>query len=381
MMHKGVGYRVHNGCMPDQTMDTDEIQRGLEQIGLSSYQSQAYTTLLDHGALPAIDVAKRSSIPASRIYDVLADLEQKGYIETFERKDKRHARAREPSEVVDGLRHVSEHLSDTAQEIENIWEYSTLQDHRLVLFEQVDSVLDQAEKLVRSADASVDVAATPAQYYRLQEAMAHARDSDVVVRVSLEGVTETRIETEQSVTEIRRRQIPGPFVAVVDRTHTCFAPNERAPVSYGIVLDDRILSFVFHWYFQTCLWAVCEPIYRRSGDDLTYVSTEEFVRDVFPFWRSGAILPVTVDGRDIETGERRTETGIMTDISYPSMDLSSADPPTYGELASDLTLVVENESGRHLVGGWGAVWEDIEAEQVTLYSSESVFTPPIFGQP
>ena len=356
-------------------MDTEEIRRGLETIGLSSYQSRVYTTLLEHGVLPAVDVAKRSSVPSSRIYDVLADLEQEGYIETFEREDKRHARAKEPSEVVDGLRHESEHLSDTAQGIENIWEQSTLQDHRLVLFEQVDSALEQAESLIREADSSVAVAATPAQYYRLKEAMAKARENGAVVDVSLEGFDENPIDTDQPVTEIRRRSIPGPFVAVIDRTHTCFAPNERAPSSYGIVLDDSILSLVFHWYFQTCLWSVCEPAYRRGEDELRYVSMEEFVRDVFPFWRSGAIIPVTVHGTDTESGGARTVSGVVTDLVYPEMDLSDNDPPAYGKLAGQLTLVVENNDGRHAIGGWGAVWEDVEAEQIVLHGSNVVLSP------
>jgi sugar-specific transcriptional regulator TrmB len=115
-------------------MDTEEIRQGLERIGLSSYQSRAYTTLLEHGALPAVEVAKRSSIPTSRIYDVLTDLEREGYIETFERADKRHARTTEPSDVVDGLRHASEHLSTTAESIEEDWERESLEDHRLVRF-------------------------------------------------------------------------------------------------------------------------------------------------------------------------------------------------------------------------------------------------------
>lgn len=355
-------------------MDTDEIRRGLERMGLSSYQSRAYTTLLEHGALPAVDVARRSSIPSSRIYDVLTDLEREGYIETFERQDKRHARAKEPSEVVDGLRHASEHLSETAEGIEEAWEQATLSDHRLVLFEQVDSAVDQAESLIREATGSVFVAAIPSQYYRLTGALAEARENGAVVHVSLEGIDADRIDSEQPADEIRHRSIPGPFVTIVDRTHTCFAPNERA-ADYGLVLDDDILSLVFHWYFETCLWAVYEPVYRHPGDDVRYVSTEAFVRDVFPLWRAGAVVPVTVHGTDVETGEPRAVSGRLADVYYPGIDVTDDRPPSYGQLAGRLTVAVENDGGRHLVGGWGAVWEDIEAERIVLHGSAVVFPP------
>ncbi|MCU4802187.1 TrmB family transcriptional regulator [Halobacteria archaeon HArc-gm2] len=356
-------------------MNTEAIQRGLQTIGFNSYQAQAYAALLEHGALPAIDVAKRSGVPGSRIYDVLADLEREGYVETFEREDRRYARAGEPSDVVDGLRDTSERLSAAAEDIEDGWEQATLRDHRIALFDRVDAVLDQAESLVRAAETSVDVAATPAQYYGLQEAMREARENGAVVRVSVEGLGDDAVGSEQPATAIRRRQIPGPFVALVDRTHICFAPNERAPASYGMVFNDDILAFVFHWYFQLCLWSVCEPVYRRAEAEYTYVSMEEFVRDVYPFWRAGSLVPVTVVGVDTDTGEKREVTGVLADVVYPEHDLGSDDPPTYGELASLVTLVVESDDGRHLVGGWGAVYEDVEAEQIVFHSSELVLPP------
>lgn len=356
-------------------MDTTAIERGLERMGLSSYKAQVYATLLDHGALPAVEIARRSSVPRSRIYDVLTDLEQEGYIETFEREDKRHARAAEPSAVVDDLRRVGDSLTETAEQIEDVWERSSLHDHALGLFDGVGSVLTQVESLVREADTSVSVAATPAQYYQLREALARASENGALVRVSVEDIDGTDIDTEQPVTELRSRAIPGPFVAVVDRTHACFAPNERAPVSYGMVVNDSILSFVFHWYYQTCLWSVCERVYRADSEDRAYASLEGFVRDVFPLWRAGSLVPVTVEGCDIDTGEARTERGTLTAIQYPEMELREPSAPSYDDLASHLTLVVENEAGSHRIGGWGAVYEDVEAERIVLHGSEVVLPP------
>lgn len=355
--------------------DHAELQAGLERIGLSSYQAEAYTTLLEHGVLPAVDVAKLSSVPSSRVYDVLADLEREGYIETFEREDKRHARAREPSEVVDQLRHVSDHLSETAESIENQWEEASLLDHQITLLGSDDSAVAQAEKLIREAESTVDVATTPAQYHRLDGALRSAHDNGAVVRASVEGLSSTAVESEQPVTELRSRPIPGTFVAIIDRTHTCFAPNERSPKAYGIVLNDSILSFVFHWYFQTCLWTTSEPVYR-SGERPTYVSLEEFVRDVYPFWRAGATVTVTVVGKDIDADEPCEVTGVLERLLFPDLDVADETPPTYVELSGLVSVVVNSDGERYTVGGWGAIFEDIEAEKIRVESAVGLGGPP-----
>jgi sugar-specific transcriptional regulator TrmB len=49
------------------TRTRDEIRAGIRKLGLNSYEAQADTTLLEHGALSAVEVAKRGSIPGARI--------------------------------------------------------------------------------------------------------------------------------------------------------------------------------------------------------------------------------------------------------------------------------------------------------------------------
>jgi len=76
-------------------MDGRTLLDGLVDGGLSEYQADAYLTLLERGTSPAVDVAKNCSIPVPRIYDILNELEQMGYVETLDR-DKLHARACDP---------------------------------------------------------------------------------------------------------------------------------------------------------------------------------------------------------------------------------------------------------------------------------------------
>lgn len=73
-------------------MNGDTLADTLEDAGLSPHQADAFVTLLERGSASATDIAKASSVPDARIYDVLRDLEEDGYIETYE-QDSLHARA------------------------------------------------------------------------------------------------------------------------------------------------------------------------------------------------------------------------------------------------------------------------------------------------
>lgn len=356
----------------------DSVRQGLQRIGLSQYQSDAYLAVIEHGPLAAVDVAEKSGIPSSRIYDVLTDLEHEGYVTTFEREDRRYVQATEPSDLVNVLRQTGEQLSETAEDIEDVWEQNSIEDHQVNLVKQTDSTLERARAFIENANSSVDVAVTPSQYYQLREALATAASNGAVVRVSLEDVSAEQIDGTQPVTQLRRREISGPFVAIVDRTYTCFSPNDRAASDYGLVVNDRILSFIFRWYYQLCLWSVCDPVYTADADGTTYVSLVAFVRDVYPLWLEGAILPVTIEGTDPDTREDRRVSGVVSAIRYPGMSLEPGHAPSYSDLSSFLTLAVTDEHGdSHLVGGWGAVYEDLEADRIVVHGSQVVVPPSL----
>ena len=357
-------------------MNRDEIREGLEQAGLSKYQADAFLTLLEQGVSPAVDVAKNCSVPTPRIYDVLKDLERMGYVETIDR-DTLHARARNPVDVIEELHDRSERLADTASEIEDRWERSPLGEHEVNMLRRGDAAVDHAKELIRNADTVVDVAATDAELLGLESALADV-DDDVHVRASVyvtdesgsgSGSGDSR-SVSDAVTERRERTVPGPLLVIVDRTAACFSPTTRLPEPYGLVFNDEIISFVFQWYFQTCLWSVWEPVRERQSFPLAYVSLDEFIGDVYPLWRDGATITATVHGVDTETGEARELTGTVADIAYTGMDLTSDCPPTVGQLAGRSLIGLSTADRTYRVGSWGALFEDIEARRIVLQSIE-----------
>ncbi len=61
---------------------SDKSRKAMESLGLTSYEIKAYLSLLEIGSMSASDISKKSSVPYSKIYEVLNSLEDKGWLES-----------------------------------------------------------------------------------------------------------------------------------------------------------------------------------------------------------------------------------------------------------------------------------------------------------
>ncbi len=353
-------------------MDRDPLRDALQEAGLTSYQADAYITLLEQGMMPAVKVAKRCSVPVSQIYDVLRALERMSYIETFD-QDKLHARPREPIDVLRDLRSRGKLMNEAADAIENRWEQPAVSDHTVSVVKHEETVVDRARDLIRDAESFIELSATVDQFRALTSALEDAHDCGVVTKVAVYGVDlEERladVSLEGTVTELRACRIPGPFLLVADRTWTCFTPNDWANRPFGVLIDDYILSFIFHWYFQTGVWTLWETVYEDTDPPYVYMTLEEFVRDVAPLWEDGASVAVTIEGAWVDTNEPCEISGRVTDIAYPDVYRPEG-RPSFEELAGFLRLELAADGDLYSVGGWGTVYEEIEAVRISLDAIE-----------
>lgn len=358
-------------------MDSDELVDTLEDAGLSPYQADAFVSLLELGSASATDVASASSVPDPRIYDVLRDLEEQGYIETYE-QDSLHARAHDPAEVLADLRSRADRFEMAADEIEDRWERPDIEDHRVSIVKRLDTVLAQTDELIRSATNQVQIGLTPVQFEELSDALATALENDVDVKVCLVPPTATDDAFEpptddalaRTCTEARYRDLPSPFVALVDRSWTCFAPHGESTNEFGVIVNDRTHAYVFHWYYLTCMWEVQETIYSAGSNEppITYVDLRQCLRDVLPLLESGRTIVATVRGFATNTGRKVTRRGTITDVTYAGVDSSDEQAKPLAQLAGRASLALETEEGTVSLGGWGAMIEDIEATRITIES-------------
>ena len=59
---------------------SDQTQKSLEKVGLTSYEIKSFVALIKTGESTASDLSKQSGVPYSKIYEVLSILEEKGWI-------------------------------------------------------------------------------------------------------------------------------------------------------------------------------------------------------------------------------------------------------------------------------------------------------------
>ncbi|AHG01610.1 transcriptional regulator, TrmB (plasmid) [Halostagnicola larsenii XH-48] len=357
-------------------MNRDTLADTLEDAGLSPYQADAFVTLLERGSASATDIAKASSVPDARIYDVLRDLEEDGYIETYE-QDSLHARAHDPSDVLSDLRARADRFNTAADEIEDRWSRPALEDHKVSIVKRLDTVLARTDELIRSAEDQVKIAVTIGQFDELSDALAAAYERGVNVKVCLSTMDDDPSLPDDSVfettcTEARYRKLPSPFLALIDRSWACFSPHGRSTDQYSIIVNDLTYAYVFHWYFLTGLWEFHESVYseRRDGEPITYVDMRQCVRDIEPLLEDGASIEATVHGFDTETGRELTLEGTITDATYAGINAADEREATISQLAGKVSITLETDGGTYTVGGWSALLEDVEATKITIGSLE-----------
>ena len=54
----------------------------MESLGLTSYETKVYLSLLETGSMTASNISKKSGVPYSKIYEVINSLEDKGWLES-----------------------------------------------------------------------------------------------------------------------------------------------------------------------------------------------------------------------------------------------------------------------------------------------------------
>jgi len=155
---------------------------------------------------------------------------------------------------------------------------------------------------------------------------------------------------------------------MVDRTWTCFAPHQRSVNEYGVLVNDRTHTYLFHWFFLTCLWEIWETIYtvRTPETPTTYVDLRHVVRDLEPLLAEEASIEVTVVGYVTDTNEPVELTGTVVDVDYTGSSMGRQEPVPLAQLAGRISLTLEADGQTYEIGGWGAVLEEIEATEITV---------------
>ncbi|GAB3682575.1 hypothetical protein GCM10028857_08710 [Salinarchaeum chitinilyticum] len=361
-------------------MDTEELSEVLQAADLSFYQADAYVTLLELGTASATEVARSSEVPDARIYDVLRDLDELGYVELYE-QDTFQARATDPETVVENLTRRANRFEDAAEEITDRYEQPTLDSHTVSIVKRFDTVLEAARMFVTEAETQIHATLTPEQYDELRDELAEAKRRGVSVNLTLlyrdDDEELGQSDFEGVCSAVHRRPRPSPFIVTTDLQRTAFASNPAAIEDYGMILENRSFTYVFFWHFLIFMWLPWPVLYAEEPDSTPrrYADVRQFLLEYIQPIREGATVHVEIEGRDTESDQDVTITGTVVDTEYVSEAAAALDSELL-ELAGTARIVVDDGEERHTVGGWSATFEDVEAKRIVVTSVETAADAP-----
>ena len=81
----------------------EKSKRILQQLGLTDYEIKSYLSLLAHPGVQASEISKDSDVPVSKIYEVLSNLERKGWVESQHTRPTKYF-PKSPSTALQALR-------------------------------------------------------------------------------------------------------------------------------------------------------------------------------------------------------------------------------------------------------------------------------------
>ncbi|WP_424015274.1 TrmB family transcriptional regulator [Halorubrum xinjiangense] len=352
-------------------MDTEELLETLQAADLSYYQANAYVTLLELGTASATEVAQASDVPDARIYDVLRDLDDFGYVELYE-QETFQARATDPETIVSGLTDRATALESAAEEIEERYERPTLDTQTVSIVKRFDTVLEAARTFVRDADTQIHATLTRDQFDALRGDLVDARDRGVTVNVTMlardgdEPLDDA--DYEGAVSVAHRLSRPAPFVLTSDLRRTAFAPNPAAVEDYGLILRNRSFTYVFFWHSLLFMWLPSPVAYEAdAAGPKRYADIRQFLLENRDLIRGDEPLRVEIEGRETDSDRSVTISGEVVDAENLSEGDGDEDgAPSVLALTGTASMVVDDGEKRWTVGGWGATYEEVEANRIEV---------------
>jgi len=248
---------------------SEDAKKVLREIGLREYETRAYLTLLERGAMTASEVSEHGGVPYSKVYEILNSLERKGWIEVERGRPSRYF-PKAPSESLEAAKLRLEDMVNSWKrvvmgELQPLYEKRELMEKpdiwilrgEFSILAKLREMLDAAHKELMIAvpvfakgfvDASVSV-------------LAQVRDSGVRVQIMMaEG---EHIKKISKVGEARvRDNLFGGGVIVDGKEALLFLGEADTKRSYSgllVIWSNHIGLVKFAREYFQLLWDTAKP--------------------------------------------------------------------------------------------------------------------------
>ncbi len=351
-------------------MSSDDLRGQMERVGdrfdLGEYEIDAYLAVLEQGTLTASEIAENTEIPQPRVYDTVRSLSDRGLVELRESRPMKIT-AVDPSMA---FADVTDSLDDMIAELDARYTAPARDTEAVSLVKSRSTILRYVEDAIESAEYELALSLTPELLERFETELVTQRANgisiDLLVTPAAEAPDPDEYDYLDVATTARAREgITTPIIAVADWEYSVYATQDAIRNNdrdrYGVIFNRSALGFLVSGFFGTVLWTTAAETLAENGSGRSfprrYASIRRCVKDIN---RGGGEFYATIDGRDVETGRKRSVSGRVVDIDFDRSE----------QVAS---LTVDTGSERLEIGGLVAAFEDIEAHEIHVGRDE----PPV----
>ncbi|MFX0063199.1 MAG: TrmB family transcriptional regulator [Candidatus Hermodarchaeota archaeon] len=352
----------------------------LRRLGLTKYEAQAYILLIEGGGQEhnVTQIVKKTGIPHPRAYDTLRSLVKYGLITPKTKIDKPTSdkskrtpityKAFEPSIGIGNLFAFFTYAKNEAiKELQKLANFNTQFESGIWEVLGRENIINIIKLMIKEAKYEILIAADIPFIQKIRDSLISASKRNVsisCVSSFTEEINPTFLLETLNFLRIRhRKNFPMPYI-ILDRSHA-IQWNFKIFTKQGYgdpeftqaqVIDkvDLIDTLIDHFFFLN--WRIGQPISMSQEISLpkTLIHSVTFVEELENLLSKNLKPKVVVKGYLINTGDPILKIGHVFKI--------------YKDWESGVfTIYLKTDKGAEVsVGGFGAIYEDIAADQITI---------------
>jgi sugar-specific transcriptional regulator TrmB len=249
----------------------EELKKILNDLGLSSYKSRAYLGLLKIKSGTIQQIAKNSSVPSCKLYEILKWLHEQGYITMILQKPVTYS-ANDPEIVIrDELAKKERNLKDIESQLGKLnFKFQESDKDAIQITNNKQSFIRKMKETLNNSKGSVDYIihnwSTDSEIFRISRRMIK---NGVKIRV-LGPVNEKNLDkvkwSVEAGIEVRNFTPKTTHFSIFDKRIVIvkLRKNEEDPIS--IWIKSEVLAEILQDYFNS-IWKISKK-YKITKKDL-----------------------------------------------------------------------------------------------------------------
>ena len=249
---------------------SEKTRKALKEFGLTEYEAKAYISLVESGTLAASELSRTAAIPYSKIYEIIGNLERKGWVESEQGRPSKYY-AKEPLTALESSMARFETTlrssqSDVLAELQPLYEKKGVQEKPDIwIVRGSDNIVDKIKETLGRTGRELMVAMPVVAESIVSMALpvlALMREKGVHVSVMVPSSTgRETVKRLKSLAEVRTREqmFGGGIISDDNRIVILLGEDPEKGLTLAISSDHIGLVRFGKSYFEY-LWESSKPV-------------------------------------------------------------------------------------------------------------------------